>query len=177
MQKIISIKPVLVLATLITTSYTGIVSAHTLTGTVAAGKTDIVNFQCFTDTNLSTSDDGTTSNFPAQQVFIDLTKGAVTAALGHIDQIFPSDQHWIRQVVDSSTAVGGVSLTPPVGKTSGIWSSKGYSLSVSNGTTVTQTYSVSFHCRRIGGAHTGTGALITSATTDPSVDYTVVVNQ
>ncbi len=161
---------VLASAIILATGYMGTAAAHTLTGTVAAGKVDIVNFQCFTDTDGST---GVPSTLAAQQVYIDVTSGTVTAAVGHIDLVSPANQDWTGQ---ASTTGAGVTLTPPAGKTPGIWSSKGYALSVTNSTGSSQNYNVTFHCQRSNGDETGTGALITSVTTDPSVDYTVVID-
>ena len=173
MKKIDIKKSVLAMAVVMASGYMGTAAAHTITSTVAAGKTDSVNFQCFADTDLSTAADGTTSALDAQQVYVDVTAGTVTATLGHIDMVTPTNQHWTGQV---STTGAGVLLTPPALKTAGIWSSKGYILSVSNATATTQTYTVNFHCQRTGGAHTGTGALITSGTTDPGADTTVVID-
>jgi hypothetical protein len=160
-------------AVLLAVGTIGTASAHTVTGTVAAGKVDIVNFQCFADTNLSTAADGTTSNAAGQQVYIDVTAGTVTATVGHIDMTPPANQHWTGQV--STTGIG-VLLTPPAGKTAGIWNSHGYNLSVTNATASPQTYAVNYHCQRTTGAHTGTGALIASGTADPTVDYTLVID-
>jgi hypothetical protein len=173
MKKNVIKQSVLAMTVVMASVYMSTASAHTITSTVAAGKTDSVNFQCFADTDLSTAADGTTSALDAQQVYVDVTAGTVTATLGHIDMVTPANQDWTGQ---ASTSGAGVLLTPPAGKTAGIWSSKGYILSISNSTASTQTYTVNFHCQRTGGAHTGTGAKITSGTADPLIDTTVVID-
>ena len=159
---------------LLATGYMGTAAAHTLTGTIAAEKVDVVNFQCFTDTDLSTAADGATSALAAHHVSLAVNSGTVTATVAHIDMLSPADQPWTGQV--STTTNPGVTLTPPTGKTAGIWSSKGYAISVKNTTASPQNYTVNYDCRRINGDFTGIGALITNNTTDPSVDYTVVID-
>ena len=172
-MKKITFKTAAASAVLLAVGSIGTAAAHTVTGTVAAGKVDIVNFQCFTDADLSTAADGTTSALAAQQVYIDVAAGTVTATVGHIDMISPSNQHWTGQ---ASTTGTGVTLTPPGTKTAGIWNSHGYNISVTNATGSSQTYAVNYHCQRTTGDHTGTGALISSSTTDPGADYTVVID-
>ena len=164
-----------VFATIIACAITGNAGAHSVSGSVAKGSTDVYNFQCFTDT--LPHSEGSDSSLPADRVVIRLVRTSgpgVSAQLGHIPMGAPANQNWTKQVIDSTTGAGEVALLPPAGKTAGVWNSHGYNLTVRNTAAVARTYTVDFHCRK-GALHTGTGAYFSNSQT-PGEDISRVIN-
>ena len=119
-------KSVLAVAVVMASGYMGSAGAHEIIDTItAADAVDVVNFQCFTDT--APFSPGTASAAAAGRVLIDVVSGAVRAQVGHIYDQQVVNQQWTGS---ASTTAAPVTLTPPAGKTAGIWSSKGYNIVV-----------------------------------------------
>ncbi|MEQ1559333.1 MAG: hypothetical protein ABL933_10420 [Methyloglobulus sp.] len=155
--------------------FTGTSQAHTVSGTVAPGSTDVYNFQCFTDA-LPWSE-GTQTALPANRASIRLVSASgagVSAQLGHIRMAIPAAQNWVGQVTDLTTGASPVILAAPATKTAGTWSDHGYNLAVRNTSTLARIYNVEFHCLS-GILHAGTGTLFTNSQT-PTADFSTVIN-
>lgn len=165
-------KSVLAVAVVLASGYMGVAAAHSFTGTVANNSTEVMHFQCFTDTNGSS---GVPSTAAAGRVHLELVSGVVNAELAHIQMITPTNQDWAGEI-GTSTIGAIVNLTPPAGKTAGIWSSKGYVLAVTNTSGSSQVFDVTYHCETAANVETGTGDMILNGTADPTVDYTLMIN-
>ncbi len=155
--------------------FVGTSQAHTVSGIVAPGSTDIYNFQCFTD-SLPWSE-GTQTSLPANRASIRLVSASgagVSAQLGHIRMAIPAAQNWVGQITDLTTGASPVYLVPPATKTAGIWSDHGYNLAVRNTSLQTRSYSVEIHCLN-GVLHSGVGAVFTNSQT-PTADFSTVIN-